>query len=249
MTHNRLLLMLFCYLCLLCACGGGSMTGPRTPTLAITSSNPPAGAALTPYAGDGFALTASGGQAPYHWSWVAATGFSLPAGLTISPEGSDLRDSASCGNVQSSSHGRRLRFSFFPGQRKLSDCRRRSAAPCDLTRSATQRYCRRRIRAVDHRISQLRLESSSRMAPSMQSLQFACGVLDSAAVCARNVPYSLPADRSYFSWLHVHSVRRGTALYVDRIRPPGQTEARSKHRAAYWEPIYGWGLQRYRHSD
>ena len=87
MTHNRFLLMLFCYLCLQCACGGGSMTSAGTPTLAITSSNPPAGAALTPYAGDGFALTASGGQAPYHWSWVAATGFSLPAGLTISPEG------------------------------------------------------------------------------------------------------------------------------------------------------------------
>jgi len=87
MTHNRPLLMLLCYLCLLCACGGGSMTSTVTPTLAITSSNPPAGAAFTPYAGDGFALTASGGQAPYHWSWVAATGFSLPVGLTISPEG------------------------------------------------------------------------------------------------------------------------------------------------------------------
>jgi hypothetical protein len=87
MTQARLLLMLFFYLCLLCACGGGTMTSAGTPTLAITSSNPPAGAALTPYAGDGFALTASGGQAPYHWSWVAATGFSLPAGLTISPEG------------------------------------------------------------------------------------------------------------------------------------------------------------------
>jgi putative Ig domain-containing protein len=32
-------------------------------------------------------LTASGGHAPYHWSWVAATGYSLPGGLTTSPEG------------------------------------------------------------------------------------------------------------------------------------------------------------------
>jgi large repetitive protein len=87
MTHNRLLPILLCYLCILCACGGGSMTSTGTPTLAITSPNPPAGLAFTSYAGDGFALTASGGQAPYHWSWVAVTGYSLPGGLTISPEG------------------------------------------------------------------------------------------------------------------------------------------------------------------
>jgi len=87
MVHNRLLPMLFCFLCWRCGCGGGSMISTGTPTLAITSPTLPAGLVFTSYAGDGFALTASGGRAPCHWSWVAATGFSLPGGLTISPEG------------------------------------------------------------------------------------------------------------------------------------------------------------------
>lgn len=69
-------------------CGGG--TDPITtppPVLAITSATPPSGGVGTSYAGSGFSLTASGGKAPYHWSWVAASGSSLPAGLNLSPSG------------------------------------------------------------------------------------------------------------------------------------------------------------------
>ena len=109
MTQARLLLMLFFYLCLLCACGGGTMTSAGTPTLAITSSNPPAGAALTPYAGDGFALTASGGQAPYHWSWVAATGFSLPA---LAPSKQTIRETAAISVRRWAFGVRRSEFSY-----------------------------------------------------------------------------------------------------------------------------------------
>jgi large repetitive protein len=57
------------------------------PKLAITSATPPSGGVGTSYAGSGFSLTASGGIAPYHWSWVAASGTSLPAGLNLSTSG------------------------------------------------------------------------------------------------------------------------------------------------------------------
>ena len=64
-------------------CGGGSV---RTTTLAITSQALPNGTTHTVYAGgpNGFSLTASGGTAPYNWSWAAANGSSLPPGLNLS---------------------------------------------------------------------------------------------------------------------------------------------------------------------
>src|SRR6266568_3334265 len=76
---------------LLVSCGGGAYQ-PQTnttapPNLAITSAAPPSGGVGTTYAGSGFSLTASGGIAPYHWSWTAASGTSLPAGLTLSTSG------------------------------------------------------------------------------------------------------------------------------------------------------------------
>src|SRR6266851_666624 len=70
-------------------CGGGyqSHTTTPTPALAITSATPPSGGVGTSYAGSGFSLTASGGTPPYQWSWTAASGTSLPAGLTLSTSG------------------------------------------------------------------------------------------------------------------------------------------------------------------
>src|SRR5690348_5614251 len=69
-----------CGLLALAGCGGGSSSTTQTlQPLAITSSTPPAGTTGAPYAGNGFALTASGGQAPYIWSVSA-----LPPGLTLS---------------------------------------------------------------------------------------------------------------------------------------------------------------------
>lgn len=67
-----------CGLLLLAGCGGAS-TPPPPLTLAITSAAPPSGTTGSGYAGNGFALTASGGQAPYNWSVSA-----LPPGLTLS---------------------------------------------------------------------------------------------------------------------------------------------------------------------
>ena len=65
-------------------CGGGGTN--QQIRIAITSQSPPNGMTHTLYAGSphGFSLTASGGTAPYHWSWAAAGGSSLPAGLNLS---------------------------------------------------------------------------------------------------------------------------------------------------------------------
>jgi hypothetical protein len=86
------------------SCGGGSSSNstppsqvPATP-LAIASSNPPSGVIDNSYAipvpcgatGNsavscifGFPLSASGGKSPYSWSWVAASGSTLPPGLGL----------------------------------------------------------------------------------------------------------------------------------------------------------------------
>ena len=70
------------------ACGGkGPATDVVVPTpLVITSGNLPPGRQGTAYGsgGSGFTLTASGGVAPYSWSWAADSGSSLPPGLTLS---------------------------------------------------------------------------------------------------------------------------------------------------------------------
>jgi probable HAF family extracellular repeat protein len=84
----------------LVGCGGGSIAAtapnssppPPPAPLTITSGAPPAGTLQVAYGGSssgysltsGFSLTASGGKTPYTWSWAAASGSSLPAGLSIS---------------------------------------------------------------------------------------------------------------------------------------------------------------------
>ena len=74
-------MLYLCGLCLLCACGSGSQ---RTQPLAIISPAPPAGTTGSAYAGAGFLLAATGGVAPYNWSWAPVNGSALPAGLTLS---------------------------------------------------------------------------------------------------------------------------------------------------------------------
>ncbi len=81
-------------LSLLAGCGGGNspaaiktITPPPAPALAITSGAPPSSGVGTSYAGSGFSLTASGGTAPYQWSWTPAAGSSLPVGLNLSSPG------------------------------------------------------------------------------------------------------------------------------------------------------------------
>src|SRR5262245_48362680 len=83
------LLGLVCSLCLLAGCGGGSAAPQQDkispPALFITSSTLPNGTVGAAYGGSGgFFLTASGGKAPYSWTWAAASGSSLPPGLDIS---------------------------------------------------------------------------------------------------------------------------------------------------------------------
>jgi large repetitive protein len=78
-------------LTLLVSCGGGAYQ-PQTNTtatqnLAITSAAPPSGSVGTSYARGGFSLTASGGHAPYQWSWIATPGSFLPGGLNLSASG------------------------------------------------------------------------------------------------------------------------------------------------------------------
>lgn len=56
--------------------------------LSVTSPNPPDAILGAPYGGqDGYALSASGGVAPYLWTWGAAEGSSLPPGLQLSSTG------------------------------------------------------------------------------------------------------------------------------------------------------------------
>ena len=75
----------------LVACGGGlqqtTTTAPPPLPLAITTAAPPGGTVGISYAGSGFSLAASGGVAPYKWSWAAAPGSSLPSGLNLAPSG------------------------------------------------------------------------------------------------------------------------------------------------------------------
>jgi hypothetical protein len=84
MKKSLLLLLSICS-CLLNACGGGggNSIGGGTPPLplAITTAALSPGSVQTAY---GSSLVASGGKAPYTWSWVAQAGSSIPPGLTLS---------------------------------------------------------------------------------------------------------------------------------------------------------------------
>ena len=78
-------LFAFTSLISLSGCGGGSSTPPPPPALEITSAALPAGTMNSAYGGgSGFSLAASGGVAPYKWSWAAAAGSTLPPGLSLS---------------------------------------------------------------------------------------------------------------------------------------------------------------------
>jgi len=74
---------------LLNGCGGGysapPMQQPQAAPLSVSSGAPPSGAVSVAYGpnGSGFTLTASGGTAPYTWSWAAVAGSSLPDGLSL----------------------------------------------------------------------------------------------------------------------------------------------------------------------
>jgi probable HAF family extracellular repeat protein len=68
----------------------GSISVSTAGTIAITSGAPPNGMVGTGYGRcrggqcRGFQLTASGGIEPYTWTWIPATGSSLPPGLVLS---------------------------------------------------------------------------------------------------------------------------------------------------------------------
>jgi hypothetical protein len=65
-----------------------SITVTSPTPFAITSPNPPDATLGAPYGGDsGYALSASGGVAPYTWTWAAEEGSSLPPGLSLSSTG------------------------------------------------------------------------------------------------------------------------------------------------------------------
>jgi len=70
-------------LCLLMGCGGSVGRAPSQ-ALTIVSLAPPDGTLGSTYAGtQGFSFSATGGVAPYVWSWTAAAGSSLPPGLSL----------------------------------------------------------------------------------------------------------------------------------------------------------------------
>jgi hypothetical protein len=101
---RALLLVAAVYLsCVLAGCGGGPPiqqdTTPPPKALVITSGTPPDGTVGVAYAGGslGFSLGASGGTAPYTWSWTAASGSSLPPGLDIA--GSSITGTPSTANT------------------------------------------------------------------------------------------------------------------------------------------------------
>src|SRR5215831_11368626 len=83
-------LLALCGTLILTACGGGNSSQiTKSQPVFIISSAPPAGTVGVPYGdfGSGFAPTSSGGVQPYHWTWAAASGSSLPPGLAFSDLG------------------------------------------------------------------------------------------------------------------------------------------------------------------
>ena len=69
---------------LLVGCGGG-VGGSTSLPVTIISLAPPDGTLGESYAGtQGFSFTANGGTPPYAWSWTAASGSTLPPGLSLS---------------------------------------------------------------------------------------------------------------------------------------------------------------------
>jgi hypothetical protein len=85
-------LTLFAMAITLTSCGvsPGSGTGITPPVrLSITSLPLPDGVLQSPYNGGAYIITASGGKAPYVWSWAPGARTLLPPGLTLSsnPDG------------------------------------------------------------------------------------------------------------------------------------------------------------------
>jgi len=85
----RVLGMLAIFVCVAGGCGrGGDPITQHFDPLLITSSAPPSGTVGVPYGPvGGFSVTASGGMQPYNWSWAAASGSTLPPGLSFSALG------------------------------------------------------------------------------------------------------------------------------------------------------------------
>jgi hypothetical protein len=79
------LVLAVCGVCLLSSCGSSSPQTPPPSPLQITSGTPPDATLLASYGGGGvgFPLTASGGVAPYSWTWAPSAGSSLPPGLSL----------------------------------------------------------------------------------------------------------------------------------------------------------------------
>jgi hypothetical protein len=72
-------------------CGGKVARLSQPQALTITSPVLPQAVLKEAYAGSrGFSVTATGGVAPYRWTWSAAQGSTLPPGLSLSsnPDGS-----------------------------------------------------------------------------------------------------------------------------------------------------------------
>jgi hypothetical protein len=99
MRSSLLLILTIFALCTLSACSSGGGGGGVQP-LMITSPAPPNGGVQTAYGADGsgFSLAASGGVAPYTWSWAAASGSTLPSGLNLASSGLISGTPTSAGN-------------------------------------------------------------------------------------------------------------------------------------------------------
>jgi hypothetical protein len=89
MKNALLFIGSFCLACILAGCGGSNSPQQQQdvppPALVITSGALPNGTVGVAYGGGslGFSLGASGGKAPYTWSWTAVSGSSLPPGLDM----------------------------------------------------------------------------------------------------------------------------------------------------------------------
>lgn len=72
-----------------------SITVIQPTPVSITSPSPPDAIVGTLYGGNnGYSLTASGGVAPYTWTWFATAGSSLPKGLALSSDTGVISGSA-----------------------------------------------------------------------------------------------------------------------------------------------------------
>jgi len=242
----RFAVLLTC-LCLLTGCGGNTTSG-NSPTpsvsMAITSGALPPGTAGVPYDGSGFVLNASGGVAPYHWTWAPQSKSSLPTGVNMSADGliSGTPTLAGAYKVVVTA----VDAGMPPSQVSATY---RPAGAHDHLRHSAGRNCERRVRAIRDRSAFLPMDTSSGMAPGLFSVLQRFGLPSSSDVQRNRQTDKLPGDEDCFSGIHFHGWRRSCALQVECRRSASGPNSRCEHGPGYGHSRTAGNLHRHHHCQ